>query len=174
MSFRGEVAARMSIFQDGGGVGGPFSANEISILDMLTDGTTAGKFDRAYMAERTLASAATDSLDVAGGLTDAFGASITMVEIAAIFILNKPRLSTEVANTTDLTLFGGSNPFPGILGGTTPTIGPIKPGGFAMLAAGMHASGIGAVVAATGDIVRIVNGSGASNKYQIGILGRSA
>ena len=36
------------------------------------------------------------------------------------------------------------------------------------------ATGIGAVVAGTGDILTIVNSAGASNTYQILVLGRSA
>ena len=42
-----------------------------------------------------------------------------------------------------------------------------------MLAAG-DAAGLGAVTAGTGDILRIANSSGATAKFQIAILARSA
>ncbi len=89
----------------------------------------------------------------------------------AILIINGPISGS--ANTTDLTIGLGTNPFLGFLGGTTPTIGPIKPAGMFMIAAG-HASGIGTVGAASSDILRIANSSGASATYQIAILARSA
>lgn len=88
-----------------------------------------------------------------------------------MFIINASR--SGVANTTALTIGGGSNPVVGFLGGTTPTIGPIRPGGFVFIAC-PDAAGIGAVTAGTGDILRIANASGAAAVYQIAILGRTA
>lgn len=137
----------------------------------LTDGTTANKADLLFADQRTVASASNDDLDLAGVLADAFGTTITAAELVAILLINEPRSGT--ANTTDLTIGGGSNPVSGFLGGTTPTIGPIKPGGVFLLGAG-DAAGIGSVAAGTGDILRIANSSGASATYQIAILARSA
>lgn len=144
------------------------------ILDLtqtLADGTLANQADLIYAAQRSVTTGANDDIDLAGVLTDAFGVTITFAELVGILLLNKP--ITGAANTTDLTIGLGSNPFLGFLGGTTPTIGPIKPGGAFMLFAG-DAAGIGTVTAATADILRIANSAGATNNYQIGIIGRSA
>lgn len=150
---------------------GPFWNGSMEFLSVLSDGTTANKADLSYMAERTVASASNDDIDLAGVLTDALGDTVTAAELVAVMVINAQKDGT--ANTTDLTIGGGSNPVVGFLGGTTPTIGPIKPGGMVMLAAG-DAAGLGAVAAGTGDILRIANSSGASNTYQIGLVLRSA
>lgn len=152
------------------GAGGVFEP-ELRQLLQWTSGTGAGQADLLFVDQRTVASASNDDLDLAGVLSSAFGATLTMVELAALLVINAPR--TGAANTTDLTIGGGSNPVVGFLGGTTPTIGPLKPG--AMLALGStNAAGLGAVTASTGDLLRIANSSGASATYQIAILGRSA
>ncbi|MFO1126371.1 MAG: hypothetical protein U1E25_14580 [Methylocystis sp.] len=79
------------------------------------------------MAERTVASATNDDIDLAGVLTDALSVTITAAELIALVIINKQKDGT--ANTTNLTIGNGSDPMIGFLGGTTPTIGPIRPGG---------------------------------------------
>lgn len=143
----------------------------IEKIQKLIDGTTANKADLIYADERTIASSSNDDVDLAGSLSDAFGTTITAAEIVAVLIINGPISGT--ANTTDLTIGGGSNPFLGFLGGTTPTIGPIKPGGVFMISAG-DAAGVGTVTAGTADILRVANSSGASATYQIAIIARSA
>lgn len=136
----------------------------------FADGTTANKFDRLYVAERTVASGANDDLDLAGVLADAFGATITAAELAGIVVVNKAKDGT--ANTTTLTIGGGTNPFVGFLSGTTPAITKLGPGAVFVLIS-PDATGLGTVTAGTGDVLRIANSSGASAKYQIAILARS-
>lgn len=137
----------------------------------LANGTAANQADLIYVAERTVADGADDDIDLNGTLTDAFGNTVSMVEVVGIFLLNAPK--TGSANTTDLTIGGGSNPFLGFLGGTTPTIGPFKPGAMFQMVS-PDAAGLGTVTAGTADILRISNSAGAANKYQLVITGRSA
>lgn len=137
----------------------------------LTDGVAAGNADRLYLAERTVLTAANDDIDLAGVLTDIFGATITFARIKALMLINAPK--SGAANTTNLTVGGGTNPFLGFFGGTTPTLGPIRPGGCAFLACEALA-GLGTVTAGTADILRIANSAGASSTYQIGIVGTSS
>jgi hypothetical protein len=151
----------------------PQWAAEIELMQALQVGTTVGKADLGYLAQRQVASATDDDIDLAGVLTDAFGATITAAELVALLVFNRPRLDTDTVNTTDLTIGGGSNPFLGFLSGTTPKIGPIKPGGFLLLAS-PHASGLGTITAATADILRIANSAGAINNYVLGLLARTA
>lgn len=151
--------------------GGPNWSAEMELLQVFGSGTTANKVDLAYAAERTVSSGANDDIDLAGVLTDALGATITAAEVVAIAVVNKQRDGT--ANTTSLTIGGGSNPFVGFLGGTTPTITKIGPGAVLLLSS-PDATGLGSVTAGTGDILRVTNAAGATNKYQIMILARSA
>jgi len=172
MTVTAEIFARLKATQRGGNdFGGPAFTPEMEAVLQLTDGTTANKADILFMDERTVSASSNDDIDLAGVLSDAFGATITAAELVAVFIINAPRSGS--ANTSDLTIGAGTNPFVGFLGGTAPTIGPLKPGAQFLIAAG-DAAGIGTVTAATADILRIANGAGASATYQIAILARSA
>ena len=54
----------------------------------LTDGQGAGKANALWHDRRTL-SATSETLDLAGGITDSFGNTLTMDNIKAIFIQNR-------------------------------------------------------------------------------------
>ncbi len=137
----------------------------------FTAGTGANQFDINYMQERTVGDGANDDIDLAGVLSDAFGSTITAAEICALVILNEQEDGT--ANTTNLTIGAGSNPFQTIFAaGTTKTIGPIRPGGAFVLCS--PAAAAWAVTAGTADILRIANSAGAANTYQIAIWARTA
>jgi hypothetical protein len=152
--------------------GGPSFTPEMEALISLVDGVAAGQGNILYVKERTVGSGANDDLDLAGVLTDAFGSLVAAAEIVALFIINAPK-STTTANTTNLTLGGGTNPVAGYMGGTTPTIGPIRPGSFLFMGS-RDIAGICAVAAGTADILRIANSAGASATYQIGIIARTS
>lgn len=150
---------------------GPFWNGTIDFLATLSDGTTAGKADLSYMAEVTVATGANSDIDLAGVLSDALGSTITAAELVAIMIHNEQLDGT--ANTTTLTIDQTvTNGMTGFLDSSS-SLGPIQPGGVFLLAA-THASGIGAVTAGTGDLLRITNSSGATNKFKLAILARTA
>lgn len=151
--------------------GSPRFTPQLSALIDLASGTIADSADLIFVDERTVASAANDDIDLAGVLANALGGTLTFVEIVAILIINKSKAG--VANTTNLTVGAGTNPFLGFLAGTTPAVGPIRPGGVFLLAAPADV-GIGTVTPGTADILRIANSAGAAATYQIAIVGRSA
>jgi hypothetical protein len=167
------LKASMAIAETGAGAVGSsvYWNGALEYLQVLSDGTTASKADLSYVAEVTVASGANSDLDLAGVLADALGDTIAAAELVAIMIKNIQLDGT--ANTTDLTLDGSvTASFVGFLDATS-TIGPIKPGGVFFMAAG-DAAGIGTVTATTADILRITNSAGATNKFMIAILARSA
>lgn len=151
--------------------GGPSYAPTLNGTISTVDGTGSGQADIVYTAERVVGDGANDDIDLAGVLTDAFGATITFVTLVSVTIVNAPISGT--ANTTDLTIGDGANPFLGFLGGTNPTVGPLKPGAAFQIAAA-DAAGIGTVTPATADILRVANSAGAAATYKISIIGRSA
>lgn len=168
MTVAAEILARLKINQTGSNdFGGPNFQPVLELLIQLTDGVAAGQANLAFVDERTVAGAATDSLDLAGVLTDAFGATIAAAEIVALMVINKPRAGSPV-NTTDLTIGGGTN---GVFATAMPFV--LKPGSVLLLAAS-DAAGVKGVTAGTADILTIVNSSGASAKYQLAILARNA
>jgi hypothetical protein len=137
---------------------------------VLASGTGVGEADRVYADSRTVASAANDDIDLRGVLLDAFGAVLNIAEVVVIGIVNAN--ADGVANTTALTVGGGSNPFAGIFGTAGDQV-VIPPGGMFLIACD-GANGLGAAAAGTADILRVANGAGAPATYQIVIIGRSA
>lgn len=131
----------------------------------LTTGTGSGQADLFFADTRTLSASATESLDLAGGLTDAFGASLTFVEIVALLI------TADAGNTNNVEVGGAaSNAWAALFGDATDKV-KLKPGASLMLAC---ETGY-AVTAGTGDLLKIANGgSGTAVTYTLTLIGRSA
>lgn len=146
--------------------GGPeFKPRLRKVIDFAS-GTGANQADLIWADERTLAASASEDLDLAGVLSDAFGATITIAEVVAIFIV------ADAANTNDVVVGDATSPVP-LLGGTNPTIS-VKPGGAFVIVA-PSAAGQFTVGAGSTDDLKIANSSsGTSVTYQIAVLGRSA
>jgi hypothetical protein len=146
--------------------GGPTLAANLDKLHQLTFGTLANQCDLLFADTRTLAASTNDDIDLAGVLTSAFGTVINFAEIVGIII------ASDAANTTTLTVGAGTNPWITMWLATGDGI-KVFPGGTFMNIA-PDANGLGAVTAATADILRIANGAGGSATYRIMIFGRSA
>lgn len=172
MPLSASVRLRLAASQTGSNdFGGPAFTPALEAVMNLANGTGAGQADLLFVDQRSVNASSNDDIDLAGVLTSAFGTTITAAEVVGVLVINAPR--DGAANVSNLTLGGGTNPFLGFLGGTTPTIGPIGPGGFFFIGC-PSASGVGTVTAGTGDILRVANSSGAAATYQIGLLCRSA
>ena len=63
--------------------------------DSMTTGTSANQVDKVWSDSRTLA-ATSETLDLAGSLTDAFGSTVTFVKVRTILIHNTSTTTTEV------------------------------------------------------------------------------
>lgn len=174
MSVSASLNVNLSVSQSGAAPlgAGVFWSGAMSLLQNFGNGVTAGKVDVVYAAERTVATGANDDIDLNGTLKDALGGNVAALEVVGILIINKPADPAAAANTTNLTLGGNSADFKAFLS-TAANIGPIRPGGLFLLM-NPDANGLGAVVPTTADILRLVNSAGASNKYQIAVLARSA
>ena len=167
MAVTASIRVALDFSQTGGGdFGPPRFAGTVSKLLQFASGTGLSQADILFVDERTVASASNDDLDLAGVLTSAFGATITAAEIVAVLLVNGP-IDPATPNTTNLTLGGATNPIPGI------SSGAVGPNGIVLMV-DPDAGGLATVTAATGDILRVANSSGASAVYQIAILARSA
>lgn len=144
--------------------GGPNFSGSLDMAMTLGDGTGLGQFTLPYIAERTVASNTDDNVDLNAVLASALGVSFAATKLVGIFIINRQKDGT--ANTTTLTLGGGSNKVVGLFDSMV-----LQPGGFVFAACDAVAA-LAAITAATGDILRITNSTGAVNKYLIGLLGR--
>jgi len=134
----------------------------------LGNGTGAGNADRLFADRRTLAASATEDLDLAGVLLDAFGAAVTFARIKGLII------AAAVGNTNNVVVgAAASNPWATLLSATGTVT--LRPGAFiAVGTAATDATGY-AVTAATADLLKIANsGAGTSVTYDIHIIGASA
>lgn len=134
----------------------------------FTSGVAASQADVLFMDERTLAASATENLDLNASLTDAFGAAFNPAKVKAVLVY------ALAANVNDVVVGGAaSNGWLGPFGAAAHTVA-VKPGGFLFMAA-PGLAGLGAVTAATGDLLKITNSSsGSSVTYGVIIIGVSA
>jgi hypothetical protein len=135
-----------------------------SAAHAFTDGAGADQAQKLFTDQRTLAASANESLDLAGGLTDAFGATLTLTKVKALLI------KAADGNTNNVVVGGAaSNGWVGPFGDVSDTVA-VKPGGTLLLVA-PNAAGY-AVTAGTGDILQVANsGAGTGVTYDIVIVG---
>lgn len=129
----------------------------------FTTGAGANGANEFFSDTRTLADSASESLDLAGSLTNGLGVTVALARVKFIYIKNK--------STTQVLSVGGaaSNQFINWVGDATDIV-KLRPGGFLLLVA-PDATGY-AVTAGTGDLLKIANGAaGASTDYDIVIGG---
>lgn len=153
-------------------------ANQVNALDLntaqselsytkileFTTGTGANQATTVFSDQRTLTASSTETLDLSGSLTDAFGNVIAFTKIKAIIIY------AAIANTNDVVVGGAAGTqFVAPFGSATDKVN-VKPGGFFAISA-PDASGL-AVVNASTDSLKIANSSsGTSVTYDIVIIG---
>jgi hypothetical protein len=129
----------------------------------VPSGSGVGQADKFFEDEDTIASGATKTYDLAGGgLNALLGNVLTLANLVALAI------ESDVGNTTNLTVFAGSNPVP-ILVPTTATRVLLPGERLVMVRSG---GDLAAVTAGTGDTLTIVNASGASAKVRVVLAGR--
>lgn len=168
-SVSGSLQVRLQANQTGANdfaSGGAF-APVVGLTLNIANGTGAGQADLLFVDERSVDADTNDDIDLAGGVTDAFGNALTFAEVVAVVIINAP-ISGD-ANTTALTVGAGSAPIPGF----DEALPPLPPGGVLAIGA-PGAAGISSVTATSADILRVANAAGGAAVYQIAILGRSA
>jgi hypothetical protein len=135
----------------------------------LATGTGAGQADRLFSDTRTVNASSNDDLDLAAGLTDAFGASITFAKVKGLII------TAAAANSNNIYVGGdATNTFlTWVVAEADAVI--LRPGATLALFAGEADSTGYAVTASTGDLLRITNAAGGSSvTYSIVIIGTSA
>jgi hypothetical protein len=133
----------------------------------LASGTGLNQADRIFHDQRTLAASASEDLDLAGGLTDAFGATLTFARVKGLIIV------AAAANTNNVVIGNATaNAFVGPFGAATHTLA-VRPGGvLALFAPDATAY---AVTAGTGDLLKVLNSAGGTSvTYDLIIVGASS
>lgn len=84
----------------------------------LANGTGADQADMSWSDTRSVAAGANDDLDLAGSLTNAFGATLSLARIKAIYVKNK----ATAGGATLLIGAAGSQPITSLFGDTSDKI----------------------------------------------------
>lgn len=130
----------------------------------ITNGTGANQANEMFTDTRQLAASGTEDLDLADGLTDAFGNTLTFTKVKALIV-------QAAAGNTNNVIVGGAaaNGFTTIFDDATDQI-VVRPGGaFALIAPDATAY---AVTEGTGDLLTITNSAGGTTvDYTIVIIG---
>lgn len=131
----------------------------------LASGVGADQCDVLFSDTRTLAASATENLDVAGALTNAFGTAV-FARVKAILVI------ADAGNINDVQVTRpASNGLPFFMAaGDGFSVGP----GDVMLLTRRSAAGW-VVTAGTGDLITVTNSAGSTSvTYSIVVLGASA
>lgn len=138
-----------------------FSPAAISID--LADGVLDYQASKIWTDRRTIAASGSESLDFAGTLVDALGATLTFTAIKAIYV------KADAANTNDVVVGGAvSNGFVGPFSDVTDKIRVKPDGSFSWVA---PKTGV-TVTAGTGDLLLVANSSGTTGvTYDIIVVG---
>lgn len=131
-------------------------------------GTGAGQADQMFFDQRNIVASGTDDLDLTGtALKNALNADIAFARVKALII---EALGTNVNNL--IVGAAAANPWVGPFGAGTHTV-QVRPGGLLVMVCS-DATGW-AVVAGTGDQLRVANSAGGSAvDYKIAIIGATA
>lgn len=167
MPLTAEARATLSANQTGtNDFGGPRYTPNIDKILQFANGTGANQADILWADTRTLAASATEDLDLAGVLTDAFGATVAAAKVVAILVIADP------GNTNDVVIGAATQPIP-LFGGTAGTFA-VKPGGFFFCAAPGTAGQCAVGAGATDDLKVANSAGGTAVTYSIAVLARSA
>jgi len=117
--------------------------------------------DLVYHASRTLTTGASETLDLQGGLTDAYGNTLNFVRVKSIVIEQ---------TSASMTLTVGNATAPVVLFDPATATMAIKPSG--VFAVSFPLAGV-SIATETSDGLKILNSSGDSSIYKIWITGTS-
>ena len=129
----------------------------------ITNGTAADMANNIWSDTRTLTASSAEDLDLAGGLTNAFGTTLTFTKIKGIVI------EASSANTNNVQVGGDSASLATLFGAAADYIN-VRPGGiFAVYSP--DSTGY-AVTGTTADILQVANSAGSTSvTYNIIIIG---
>ena len=134
----------------------------LDVLQAFTSGTGANQADLLWHDNRVLAASATDDIDLAGVLADAFGGTVTLARVKLFYVKNASALATVTLAAAPAA--GWSN---------IPFAGAFQPGEH-RVALSPDATGI-AVTAGSADTFRITNNDGVNAaSVDIAVAGASS
>lgn len=151
-------------YANGGTLGTTKSPLDFKAGNIFRTGEGVNQAEAAYADSRTLAASGTENLDLAGGLTDAFGAALGFTKVKALII------RAAAGNTNDVVVGGHASAAAATFFGDATDKVRVKPGGMFVLTA-PNAAGY-AITATTADLLTVANGgSGTPVSYDVIVIG---
>lgn len=144
-----------------GGVKPSYSPT-INFYDTLADGTGLDQADSVWYDERTVDAGTPDDIDLSGGITDAFGNSLTLTKLKGLYIKNNSTTAGQILQI-------GGDTLAAPLFGAAPDYIVLGPGGVFWWwdpSAAAVALGAGAT-----DVLQIAVAAGTSVSYTIAVIG---
>jgi len=130
-----------------------------ALTQRISDGTGLNQANRWYALESTIAASGTATFNVASGLTDVFGNALALTRVCEVWVEHL----NESANTSTITVGGGSNPL-----WATLSVPIRKNGDFHV----RDYSATGVIAITTNNTITITNNSGSLvSSYRITIVG---
>jgi len=133
---------------------------DYTLTRQWTSGTGSYSCNLVYRSSRTLASGASESLDIRGGITDVFGDTVSFGRVKALYIENLGSTTLTFGNPDAAT---GMSSWFGAVSHTALIVGS----GTLVLSSPYD----GFAVAAGSDTIKITNASGGTGRYYIWIVG---
>jgi hypothetical protein len=128
------------------------------------NGSGDNQASAAWTDERTIAASGSENLDMAGVLSDAFGATFSITRIKGLLV------AASANNTNDVLVGGHASAAVSSFFGDATDVLRVKPGGIIALIA-PKAAGY-PVVATTADLIKVANSAGGTPvTYKILIIG---
>jgi hypothetical protein len=141
----------------------------IDLALTLADGTGAGQANRLFVDTRTLGASATEDLDFAGALADAFGTAQVFARVKVLVV------QAAVGNTNNVLVSRPASNGWGTFFSAASDEVSLRPGATLALVTGSADATGYAVTAATGDLLTVTNSGGTTGvTYSIAIIGCSA
>jgi len=129
----------------------------------FANGDALDKANQIWSDTITIAASTTLDIDLAGGVINALGSTLTFTKIKAIMV------SARTANTNNVVIGGDSNGLVNWVGAANDLVN-VRPGGLFLIAA-PDLTGY-AVTAGTGDVLQIANsGAGTSVVFDLVVIG---
>lgn len=133
---------------------------DYSKLLEFANGTGANQANQVFVDSRSLTTGASETLDLSGSLTNAFGESITFTAVKAMIVKNNGTTALTIGNAA-------ATQFATFVGAAAHTI-LVPAGGVLVLTA--PSAGF-PVAAGTGDLLKIENAAGATCAYDLILIG---
>jgi hypothetical protein len=156
ISQNGKLTVRLSsTLNKTASVGGSiYSIPDETFNTLIGNGTGSNQATMSYASDLSIGVSSTSSLDISGGIVNAFGGAVAFSEVSLLM------LAAAETNDADVHIGGNASAFSSMFVDPSDKL-VLKPGGLILLSA-LYGAGAYTVTSGSGDVLDIQNTSGTS------------